>query len=66
MEKRDGRRRYCPKDIYASMVDACWVDEQCVSAAPGNFNCGWITAHVKGPSRARQGRWVSRLWPGKS
>jgi uncharacterized protein (DUF427 family) len=41
--------------FYASMVDECWVDEERVSAQPGNFYGGWITSHVKGPFKGAPG-----------
>jgi len=41
--------------FYANMVDECWVDEERVSAQPGNFYGGWITSHVKGPFKGAPG-----------
>jgi hypothetical protein len=37
------------------MVDECWVDEERVSAKPGNLYGGWITSHVKGPFKGAAG-----------
>jgi len=45
--------------IYASKVDACWVDEERVQPQPGDFYGGWITSHVVGPFKGAPG---SRGW----
>lgn len=35
--------------FYASRVDQCWVDDELVTAQPGDFYGGWITTDVEGP-----------------
>ena len=41
--------------FYASRVDECFVDEERVSAQPGDFYGGWITSHVSGPFKGAPG-----------
>jgi uncharacterized protein (DUF427 family) len=35
--------------FYPSRVDACWLDDERVTAQPGDFYGGWITRDVEGP-----------------
>ncbi len=41
--------------IYASKVDACFVDEEQVQAQAGDFYGGWITSSVTGPFKGAPG-----------
>jgi uncharacterized protein (DUF427 family) len=41
--------------IYASRVDACYVDEERVQPQPGDFYGGWITADIIGPFKGGPG-----------
>ncbi len=41
--------------VYASKVDACWVDGEKVQAQDGDFYGGWITSHVAGPFKGAPG-----------
>ena len=45
--------------FYAGAMDACFVDGERVSAQPGGFYGGWITAAVAGPFKGVPG---SRFW----
>ena len=42
-------RRRRPLAFHASLMDACFVDSEKVSAQADNFYGGWITAHLVGP-----------------
>lgn len=35
--------------FYASRMDACYVDEEKVTAQQGDFYGGWITSNIEGP-----------------
>lgn len=41
--------------FYASRVDECTVDGECVDAQSGDFYGGWITSHVRGPFKGAPG-----------
>ena len=41
--------------FYASKMDACFVDDEQVTAQPGGFYGGWITADVTGPFKGIPG-----------
>jgi uncharacterized protein (DUF427 family) len=41
--------------FYASRVDACFVDDEQVTAQPGDFYGGWITSDVTGPFKGIPG-----------
>jgi uncharacterized protein (DUF427 family) len=41
--------------IYASKVDACFVDDERVMAQAGDFYGGWITSSVTGPFKGAPG-----------
>ena len=41
--------------IYPSRVEACYVDEERVTAQPGDFYGGWITSDVAGPFKGGAG-----------
>ena len=41
--------------FYASRVDECYVDDERVSAQPGDFYGGWITSWLKGPFKGAPG-----------
>jgi uncharacterized protein (DUF427 family) len=41
--------------FYASRVDECTVDGECVISQPGDFYGGWITSHVRGPFKGPPG-----------
>jgi len=41
--------------FYPSRVDACFVDDEPVTAQPGDFYGGWITADVVGPFKGGPG-----------
>jgi len=43
--------------IYASRVDACYVDEERVAAQEGDFYGGWITRDIVGPFKGAAGTW---------
>lgn len=45
--------------FYASKVDGCFVDEECVKPQSGAFYAGWITSEVIGPFKGGPGseRW---------
>ncbi len=45
--------------FYPGRMDACFVDEEQVTAQPGGFYGGWITADVVGPFKGGPG---SRGW----
>ncbi len=41
--------------FYASRVDACYVDDERVTAQPGDFYGGWITSEIQGPFKGAPG-----------
>lgn len=41
--------------FYAGRVDACFVDDLLVTAQPGDFYGGWITADIVGPFKGGPG-----------
>jgi uncharacterized protein (DUF427 family) len=41
--------------FYPSKMDACYVDDEMVSAQPGDFYGGWITKDVVGPFKGEPG-----------
>jgi uncharacterized protein (DUF427 family) len=41
--------------VYAGRVDACFVDEEPVTAQPGGFYGGWITSNLTGPFKGLPG-----------
>ena len=41
--------------FYPGRVDACYVDEELVTAQPGGFYGGWITSDVVGPFKGDPG-----------
>ncbi len=43
--------------FYASRVDACYVDDEKVSAQEGDFYGGWITSDLVGPFKGGKGTW---------
>ena len=43
--------------VYPSRMDACYVDDELVTAQPGDFYGGWITADIVGPFKGDAGTW---------
>ncbi|RFM22893.1 MAG: DUF427 domain-containing protein [Candidatus Thermochlorobacter aerophilum] len=43
--------------FYASRVDACYVDDEKVTAQEGDFYGGWITSDLIGPFKGGRGTW---------
>ena len=43
--------------FYPSRMDACLVDGETVTAQPGDFYGGWITADIVGPFKGESGTW---------
>ena len=41
--------------IYPGRMDACYVDDELVSAQPGDFYGGWITSEISGPFKGGPG-----------
>ncbi|NNF36826.1 MAG: DUF427 domain-containing protein [Saprospiraceae bacterium] len=41
--------------VYASKLDACYVNDEKVKAQEGDFYGGWITSHIKGPFKGGKG-----------
>ena len=41
--------------FYASLMDACYVDDERVQAQTGDFYGGWITSNIVGPFKGGQG-----------
>ncbi|MDX2344785.1 MAG: DUF427 domain-containing protein [Acidimicrobiia bacterium] len=39
--------------FYAAAMDECWVDNELVTAQPGEFYGGWITSGIEGPFKRR-------------
>jgi uncharacterized protein (DUF427 family) len=45
--------------FYAGPIDGCYIDDEKVTAQPGGFYGGWITADIVGPFKGEAG---SRGW----
>jgi uncharacterized protein (DUF427 family) len=43
--------------LYASRVDACFINGERVRAQPGDFYGGWITDAIVGPFKGDPGTW---------
>lgn len=43
--------------FYPSKMDACYIDEELVTAQPGDFYGGWITSAIVGPFKGGVGTW---------
>lgn len=43
--------------FYASLMDACFVDEEQVKSQAGDFYGGWITSNIVGPFKGEPGTW---------
>lgn len=43
--------------VYASKMEACFVDEEEVQAQAGDFYGGWITSDIVGPFKGGPGTW---------
>ncbi|MEL6135506.1 MAG: DUF427 domain-containing protein, partial [Bacteroidota bacterium] len=43
--------------LYASKVDACFVNDEQVQAQAGDFYGGWITQDIVGPFKGGPGTW---------
>jgi uncharacterized protein (DUF427 family) len=41
--------------FYATLMDACYVDEELVQPQPGGFYGGWITSDIVGPFKGGPG-----------
>ena len=41
--------------FYPSRVDECFVDDEKVTAQPGDFYGGWVTADITGPFKGGPG-----------
>lgn len=41
--------------VYPSRMDACLLDDEAVTAQPGDFYGGWITADLQGPFKGAPG-----------
>ena len=41
--------------VYPAMMDACFVDDERVSAQPGGFYGGWVTSNLVGPFKGAPG-----------
>lgn len=41
--------------FYPARVDACWLDDEPVSAQPGRFYGGWVTRRIVGPIKGEHG-----------
>ncbi len=41
--------------FYAGRMDACFVNGEAVTAQPGGFYGGWITANIVGPFKGAPG-----------
>lgn len=41
--------------FYPSRVDACYVDDERVTAQAGDFYGGWITSDIRGPFKGEPG-----------
>lgn len=43
--------------VYPGRMDACHLDDERVSAQPGDFYGGWLTADIVGPVKGGPGTW---------
>lgn len=43
--------------VYPSRMDACYVDDEQVTAQEGDFYGGWITSDIVGPFKGGAGTW---------
>lgn len=43
--------------FYPGRVDACYLDDELVTAQEGDFYGGWITADIEGPFKGPPGTW---------
>jgi uncharacterized protein (DUF427 family) len=43
--------------FYASLMDACYVNDELVQSQSGDFYGGWITADIVGPFKGEPGTW---------
>ncbi|NJK82012.1 MAG: DUF427 domain-containing protein [Chloroflexaceae bacterium] len=43
--------------FYPGRMDACYVNDELVTAQPGGFYGGWITSDVVGPFKGIEGSW---------
>ncbi|NET01781.1 MAG: DUF427 domain-containing protein [Sphaerospermopsis sp. SIO1G2] len=43
--------------LYASVMDACYVNDELVIHQAGDFYGGWITADIVGPFKGEAGTW---------
>ncbi len=43
--------------FYPSRMDACYVNDEQVTAQPGDFYGGWITSDIVGPFKGSAGTW---------
>ena len=43
--------------FYASLMDACYVNDELVQPQAGDFYGGWITADIVGPFKGESGTW---------
>jgi uncharacterized protein (DUF427 family) len=43
--------------FYPSKLDACYVDDEKVTAQAGDFYGGWITSDIVGPFKGESGTW---------
>ncbi|NES66646.1 MAG: DUF427 domain-containing protein [Okeania sp. SIO2D1] len=43
--------------FYASLMDACYVNDELVKAQAGDFYGGWITSDIVGPFKGEPGTW---------
>lgn len=43
--------------VYPSRMEACYVDDEQVSAQAGDFYGGWITKDIVGPFKGEMGTW---------
>lgn len=41
--------------VYAHHMDACWVNDEQVTAQPGGFYGGWVTSNLIGPFKGGPG-----------
>jgi len=41
--------------FYPGRVDACYLDDELVSAQPGDFYGGWVTSDISGPFKGGRG-----------
>jgi uncharacterized protein (DUF427 family) len=41
--------------VYPDRMDACYLDDECVTAQEGGFYGGWITAEISGPFKGPVG-----------